>query len=199
MPPLRFLPPLTRIDIYANRQLEQSGEAIASLTLPPSCPRHGAGNSRSARPTRSARPSLPAPSPAVAMKQLGKEIELSVRFLRILSSGPFPFHTLSVSQIPGTTAQAWPGLLYLPTFSYLPAEAQHRPVFPPSLRSTSPSWRRFMKSAHQWWGNLVGWSSYRDQWIDRIHRQLSGHALRQHPEKSRAHPACFGWSVRGTD
>ena len=24
----------------------------------------------------------------------------------------------------------------------------------------------FHEVAHQWWGNVVGWSSYRDQWID---------------------------------
>ena len=28
------------------------------------------------------------------------------------------------------------------------------------------TWFHFHEVAHQWWGNVVGWSSYRDQWID---------------------------------
>ena len=153
------------IDIYANRQLEQSVSnrlADAPALMPPGMePGIPGARGRLEAPG----PSLPPPSPAVAMKQLGKEIELSVRFYESFS-GPFPFHTLSVSQIPGTTAQAWPGLLYLPTFSYLPAETQHRAGLSVVAQEHFSELAPFHEVAHQWWGNLVGWSSYRDQWID---------------------------------
>src|SRR5205807_872188 len=45
-------------------------------------------------------PPPPTPSPADALKQLGKEIDSAIRFYETFS-GPFPFHNLSVSQIPG--------------------------------------------------------------------------------------------------
>jgi len=151
------------IDVYANRQLEQSvsNRLAASLDFPPVMP----GVTHPSGRLQLSGPNLPPPSPAEAMKRLSKEIDSSVRFYEIFS-GPFPFHTLSVSQIPGTTAQAWPGLLYLPTFSYLPPEAQHRAGLSTSLQEHFSDLAPFHEVAHQWWGNLVGWSSYRDQWID---------------------------------
>jgi hypothetical protein len=71
--------------------------------------------------------SLPStqPSPADALKHLAREIDSSIRFYEPYS-GPFPFKQLAVSQIPGTFGQGWPGLLYLSTFSFLPAAAQER-------------------------------------------------------------------------
>jgi len=65
------------------------------------------------------------PSPADALKQLGKEIDSSIRFYETFS-GPFPLRNLSVSQIPGTFAQGWPGLLYISTYSFLSSDAQQR-------------------------------------------------------------------------
>lgn len=152
------------VDVYANRQLEENlknrlsalpseGISIPSNTF-------GAPSTRLAvtlpRPT---------PSPADALKQMGKEIDASVHFYETFS-GPFPFKNLSVSQIPGTFGQGWPGLLYVSTFSFLSPEAQQL------LGLTSTGQEHFTELvpyhevAHQWWGNVVGWSSYRDQWID---------------------------------
>jgi hypothetical protein len=153
------------IDIYANRQLEPSvSNRLANspdLNSNPSLPGVPNITGRLEVPG----PQLPPPNPAEAMKKLAKEIELSIRFYESFS-GPFPFRTLSVSQIPGTTAQAWPGLLYLPTFSYLPPETQHRAGLSAAAQEHFSDLAPFHEVAHQWWGNLVGWSSYRDQWID---------------------------------
>src|SRR5262249_566553 len=144
------------IQIYANRQLEQSvsNRLANSDQLAPAM----TGTTQLSRRLEFPGPTLSAPSPAEAMKQLGKEIDSSVRFYETLS-GPFPFRTLSVSQIPGTAAQAWPGLLYLPTFSYLPADAQHRAGLSTSVQEHFSDLAPFHEVAHQWWGNLVGWSS----------------------------------------
>jgi len=153
------------IAIYANRQLEPSvsnrlanSPDLLSPILTPGAP---GSSGRLENPG----PQLPPPRPAEAMKQLAREIASSVRFYESFS-GPFPFRTLSVSQIPGSTAQAWPGLLYLPTFSYLPPEAQHRAGLSTAVQEHFSDLAPFHEVAHQWWGNLVGWSSYRDQWID---------------------------------
>ncbi len=157
------------VDVYANRQLEESlkkrlasSDRGAFVGLPSSSPRISAAEGRS---LPSLLPSPSTPSPADALKQLGKEIDLSIRFYETFS-GRFPFHTLSVSQIPGSFAQGWPGLLYLSTYSYLPRQAQERAGLSTSGQEHYTELVPFHEVAHQWWGNVVGWSSYRDEWID---------------------------------
>ncbi len=152
------------IDLYANRQLEQaltnrldsqSADPLPPIELPFSV---SGGRSREAMHP-------PPPSPADALKQLGKDIDSSVRFYEKFS-GPFPFRTLSVSQIPGTFGQGWPGLLYISTFSFLSPEAQNRAGLSSTHQEAYTDIVPYHEVAHQWWGNVVGWSSYRDQWID---------------------------------
>ena len=151
------------IDVYANRQLEQSLQnrlSSDSEVIPvPSGPLGSASTGHSLPPMASP------PSPADALKQLGKEIDSSIHFYETFS-GPFPFHNLSVSQIPGTFAQGWPGLLYLSTFSFLTPEAQHRAGLSIAGQEHFTELVPYHEVAHQWWGNVVGWSGYRDQWID---------------------------------
>jgi Peptidase family M1 domain len=152
------------IDVYANRQLEQALSNRLDAPDPSSLPsvdvpfRMPGGNSRAAMQP-------PNPSPADALKQLGKEIDSSIRFYENFS-GPFPYRTLSVSQIPGTFGQGWPGLLYISTFSFLSAEAQNRAGLSSARQEAFTDIVPYHEVAHQWWGNVVGWSSYRDQWID---------------------------------
>jgi len=110
-------------------------------------------------------PPPPSPSPADALKQLGKEIDSAIRYYETFS-GPFPFHNLSVSQIPGTFGQGWPGLLYVSTYSFLPSEAQQRAGLSTAGQEHYTELVPYHEVAHQWWGNVVAWSSYRDQWID---------------------------------
>ena len=105
------------------------------------------------------------PSPADALKHLAKEIDSSIHFYEGFA-GPFPFHQLAVSQIPGTFGQGWPGLLYLSTLSFLPSGAQEKAGLSTSSQEHFSELVPFHEVAHQWWGNVVGWSSYRDQWID---------------------------------
>jgi hypothetical protein len=150
------------IDVYANHQLEQalsnrikSAEPGTGLDVPFGVP--GTHGRAAMQP--------PEPSPADALKQLAKEIDASIHFYETFS-GPFPFRTLSVSQIPGTFGQGWPGLLYLSTFSFLSPEAQHRAGLSYTGQEVFTNLVPYHEVAHQWWGNVVGWSSYRDQWID---------------------------------
>jgi hypothetical protein len=152
------------IDIYANRELEEdlrkrlSPQVAEALALPSA--RFGSPSAG-----RSIAPPPLSPSPADALKQLGKEIDSSIRFYETFS-GPFPFHNLSVSQIPGTFGQGWPGLLYISTYSFLPSEAQQRAGLSSASQEHFTELVPYHEVAHQWWGNLVAWSSYRDQWID---------------------------------
>ncbi len=152
------------IDVYANRELEEdlrkrlASQVADALSFP--SVRIG-----SAPTGRSIGPPPPPPSPADALKQLGKEIDSSIRFYETFS-GPFPFHNLSVSQIPGTFGQGWPGLLYVSTYSFLRPEAQQRAGLSTATQEHFTELVPYHEVAHQWWGNVVAWSSYRDQWID---------------------------------
>jgi hypothetical protein len=107
----------------------------------------------------------PPPSPADALNSLAREVNSSITFFEKYN-GPFPFRRLAVSQIPGSFGQGWPGLLYLSTFSFLPPEAQERAGLNSTSQEAFTDIIPVHEVAHQWWGNVVGWSSYRDQWID---------------------------------
>ena len=149
------------VDVYANRQLEAALSRRLETTvegppldnfgiLPPGAQ---IGIHR-----------LP-PSPADELKNLGREIETAILFYEKFS-GPFPYRSLSVSQIPGTFGQGWPGLLYLSTLSFLSPAAQERAGISASVQERFTEIVPYHEVAHQWWGNVVGWKSYRDQWID---------------------------------
>lgn len=152
------------IEVYANRQLEKSlrdrlalnESSPGALPLVPF-----------AIPSTGARRDVPdlEPSPADSLKALGKQIDASIAYYEAFS-GPFPFQKLSVSQIPGTFGQGWPGLLYLSTFSFLQPFEQQRAGLSEKAQEHFTELVPFHEVAHQWWGNLVGWGSYRDQWID---------------------------------
>jgi Peptidase family M1 domain len=153
------------VEVYANRMLEEAlnarlnPPAFDASRLPPlsGAEMQGRANLMPITPVP--------PSPADALKQLGRDIDSSIRFYENYS-GPFPFQKLGVSQIPGTFGQGWPGLLYLSTFSFLPAAEQQRAGLSESGQEHFTELVPFHEVAHQWWGNVVAWSSYRDQWID---------------------------------
>ena len=182
------------IDLYANRQLEQALTNRLDNNNPGSLP---AIDVPYGLPTSRNRVAMqpPPPSPADALKTLARDIDSSIHFYETFS-GPFPFRTLSVSQIPGAFGQGWPGLLYLSTFSFLTPEAQHRAGLSPTGQQAFTDIVPYHEVAHQWWGNVVGWSSYRDQWIDEAianylallfadTRKPSEHALRVWLERYR--------------
>jgi hypothetical protein len=153
------------IDIYANHSLEQAlnnrlgAAGMDTQKMPSSLGPEGQAATRMM-------PIIPmTPSPADALKDLGREIDSSIRFYEVLS-GPFPFPKLGVSQIPGAFGQGWPGLLYLSTFSFLPSTAQRRAGLSENAQEHFTELVPFHEVAHQWWGNVVAWSHYRDQWID---------------------------------
>jgi len=78
--------------------------------------------------------------------------------------GPYPYSSLELTQMPGRMSQGWPGLVFLSSFAFLThSEAENlsgNPVEGALAGLTLPH-----ETAHQWWGDLVGWKTYRDQWI----------------------------------
>lgn len=78
--------------------------------------------------------------------------------------GPFPYSQLSLTQIPGRESQGWPGLIFLSSYVFLTAEQRLQLHYSPDyilVQESIPA----HETAHQWWGDLVGWKSYRDQWF----------------------------------
>lgn len=151
------------VEVYANKLLEKAIEARLAQSSQEHAELPRIPILDTTQPPASF-PLLP-PSPADALKSLAREVDSSINFFEKFC-GPFPFRHLAVSQIPGTFGQGWPGLLYLSTFSFLPAETQERVGLSATSQESFTDIIPVHEVAHQWWGNVVGWSSYRDQWID---------------------------------
>ena len=81
--------------------------------------------------------------------------------------GPLPYGRMSITQQPSFGfGQSWPTLIYLPVSAFLDATQRWS-----LLGAGEFAFSRFVQEvtphevAHQWWGHLVGWSTYHDQWI----------------------------------
>ena len=155
-----------KIQVYANKELEEAITArlqrgVPNFVPPPSM------LDRYKDPDRlsGATDQPPAPSPTSALKQLGANVQDSIHFFENLN-GAFPFDHLSVAQIPGSFGQGWPGLVYLSTLAFLPAETQERAGLDEWAQSEARDLMPFHEVAHQWWGNVTGAASYRDVWIE---------------------------------
>ena len=78
--------------------------------------------------------------------------------------GPYPFSTLALTQMPGDLSQGWPGLIFLSSFAFLSPQERSELHLDP-VTSTLNAQVLVHETAHQWWGDLVLWKTYHDQWI----------------------------------
>jgi hypothetical protein len=78
--------------------------------------------------------------------------------------GPYPYGSLELTQMPGNLSQGWPGLVFLSSFAFLSPQEQTDLRLDPVIRVLD-SQVLVHETAHQWWGDLVLFKSYRDQWI----------------------------------
>jgi hypothetical protein len=86
--------------------------------------------------------------------------------------GALPYKRISITQQTAPNfGQAWPQLVYLPIMYFYDTTIRHQ------LGHDDD--RGFWKVvephevAHQWWGHMVGFNSYRDQWISEGFAELS--------------------------
>jgi hypothetical protein len=104
------------------------------------------------------------PQPAAHVQKLAAHTAATIDFLAA-RLGPFPYGSLAITQGPGEDSQGWPGLIYLSSLSFLsPEERAHMHVgtYGELLYSRiAPA----HETAHQWWGDLLIWKSYREQWL----------------------------------
>jgi len=154
------------VEVYANRQIE---DAILSRlrehspTFVPNVHQPDSGLPEPP-PVASFSEGAAPPNPAGVLKQLGGRIFDSIHFFEGIN-GPFPFDHLAISPIPGSFGQGWPGLIYLSTLAYLPRETQEEAGLKKGEREELAQLLPFHEVAHQWWGNVVGTTGYRDTWI----------------------------------
>jgi hypothetical protein len=104
-----------------------------------------------------------APSPAVNTQAVGAAAGRAIQFFEHYF-GPYPYDELDITQMPGAVSQGWPGLIFLSTYSFLTPEEKTKLQPDPVLRILSDQVIAH-ETAHQWWGDLVNWSGYRDQWM----------------------------------
>lgn len=99
-------------------------------------------------------------------EKIGGDVANSLYFFQNLL-GTLPFEHLNVAETPGLSSQSFPGLLFLSSFTY---EQELEGVME-ALRGH--------EVAHQWWGNLIGWKSYHDQWLSESLAEYSGALITQ--------------------
>jgi aminopeptidase N len=78
--------------------------------------------------------------------------------------GPYPYGSLALTQMPGNLSQGWPGLVFLSSFAFLSPQEQMDLRLDAVTRELDNQ-VLVHETAHQWWGDLVLWKTYRDQWI----------------------------------
>jgi hypothetical protein len=80
--------------------------------------------------------------------------------------GKLPYTRIALSQQPAQNfGQAWPTLVFMPYTAFIDT-TQRTQLF--GLRGGTDSFWKYVaphEVAHQWWGHIIGWSSYRDQWM----------------------------------
>jgi hypothetical protein len=80
--------------------------------------------------------------------------------------GKLPYTRLAISQQPaGFFGQAWPTLVFMPYIAFI--DSTQRTQLLGTRGGTDNFWRYVAphEVAHQWWGHVVGWDSYHDQWM----------------------------------
>lgn len=81
--------------------------------------------------------------------------------------GEAPYGRIAITQQPEFNfGQSWPTLVYLPVSAFLDSTQRwmlmgpHAFRFADFIQEVTPH-----EVSHQWWGHMVGWSSYHDQWL----------------------------------
>lgn len=86
------------------------------------------------------------------------ELNNSIRFFNFLF-GKYPYENFSATFHPFAFGQGFPSMLMIPN-----ADSANKYTYAFIAHET----------AHQWWGNVVAWRSYRDQWLSEGFAEYSG-------------------------
>lgn len=147
------------VETYATSSVEKglAGTAANTVPLPGLLP------TRPNAPEQAMPLPLPQPAPSQNVEMVGAKAAHALDFYQ-QHFGPFPYTQLALTQFPGQVSQGWPGLVFLSSYSFLTQDELAR-VEPDHTMRLVAEQIVAHEVAHQWWGDLVGWQGYRDQWI----------------------------------
>jgi hypothetical protein len=80
--------------------------------------------------------------------------------------GKLPYTRIAMTQQPaGFFGQAWPTLIFMPYLAFI--DDTQRTQLLGTRGGTDTFWRYVAphEISHQWWGHIIGWDSYHDQWM----------------------------------
>jgi len=106
--------------------------------------------------------------------------------------GKLPYSRIALTQQPAFNfGQAWPTLIYMPYTAFM--DSTHRDQLMGDRMGTNNFWRYVgpHETAHQWWGHVVGWNSYHDQWMSEGFAEFSTSLYVQYVRKDTAKFTAF--------
>jgi hypothetical protein len=99
--------------------------------------------------------------------------------------GPLPYGRIALTQQPEFSfGQSWPTLVYLPVSAFLDSTQRWALLggnafrFGDFIQEVTPH-----EVSHQWWGHMVGWATYHDQWLSEGFADFSAGLFLQSTEK----------------
>jgi len=106
------------------------------------------------------------PSPPSPARDLQAVADRAAKAVAAFSQwyGPYPYGSLALTQMPGALSQGWPSLIFLSSFAFLSPEERAQLKTDP-VNGILEGQVLVHETAHQWWGDLIQWKTYRDQWI----------------------------------
>jgi hypothetical protein len=153
----------TLVEVYATKEaeaaLEKRHEARAPVIIEMT-PRRGEGHA----PLSVISPLVAPLAPAGLLEHVAKNAADAIEYYQ-KQFGAFPYPRVAIAQIPGNFGQGWPELVYLPTLSFLPEAERSAMGFIKTEDDLLTRSTLAHEIAHQWWGNLLGWKTYHDQWL----------------------------------
>ncbi len=157
------------IEVYGNRHLETALQPRAQSPQPDPAaqiagvPRPTRFPPRHVDPPDAPLPPSP-PDPLARLQAVAADMASALQFFSGLF-GPPALKTLTVSPIPGTFGQGFPGLVYLSTLSYLDPNQRPDTERGPREQVFFSDLIEAHEVAHQWWGDAVIPASYQDEWL----------------------------------
>jgi hypothetical protein len=101
--------------------------------------------------------------------------------------GKLPYTRIAITQQPNMNfGQGWPTLIYMPYTAFIDSTQRAQLL---GTEAVTGSFYRYVgphETSHQWWGNVIGWKSYRDRWMSEGFAEFSASLYVQYVRKDMA-------------